>query len=161
MQAEKDKVVTFHYHLTDEAGAAIDSSHEREPLAILFGHGAIIPGLEQALAGHVAGDRFDVAVPPEQAYGLRREDYTQRVPKKYFRDGDHLRPGMSTVLSTQDGHRSVTVLKVGSSVIDVDLNHPMAGKTLHFAIEIVEVRDATDEERAHGHVHGPGGHHHH
>ena len=160
MKAEKNAVVTFHYKLTDDAGAEIDSSSEREPLAILFGHGAIIPGLEQALEGHEAGDRFDVVVAPEQAYGLRRDDFTQRVPKKYFQDGDRLQPGMSTVLNTKDGHRSVTVLKVGSSVIDVDLNHPMAGKTLHFAIEIVEVRAASDEEREHGHVHGAGGHHH-
>jgi FKBP-type peptidyl-prolyl cis-trans isomerase SlyD len=160
MQAEKDKVVTFHYVLTDEGGVEIDSSHGREALAILFGHGAIIPGLETAIAGHVAGDRFNVVVPPEQAYGLRRENYTQRVPKKYFRDGDRLAPGMATVLKTEDGHRSVTVTKVGSSVIDVDLNHPMAGKTLNFAIELVDVREASEEERAHRHVHGPGGHHH-
>jgi len=161
MQAEKDKVVVFHYHLTDAAGTVIDSSREREPLAIIFGHGSIIPGLEQAIAGHAAGDSFDVVVPPEQGYGTRREDFTQRVPKKYFRDGEHLQPGMTTVLSTQEGYRSVTVLKVGSSVVDVDLNHPMAGKTLHFAIEISDVRDATAEELEHGHVHGPGGHHHH
>jgi FKBP-type peptidyl-prolyl cis-trans isomerase SlyD len=160
MQAEKDKVVTFHYRLTDEGGAEIDSSHGREPLAILFGHGAIIPGLETALGGHVAGDRFDVVVPPEEAYGLRRDDFTQRVPKKYFRDADHLAPGMRTVLRTDDGHRPVTVLKVGSSVVDVDLNHPMAGKTLNFAIELVDVRDATADELEHGHVHGAGGHHH-
>jgi FKBP-type peptidyl-prolyl cis-trans isomerase SlyD len=160
MQAEKNKVVTFHYLLTDDSGAEVDSSHGREPLAILFGHGAIISGLENAIAGHVAGDRFDVVVPPEEAYGARREDYTQRVPKKYFRDADHLVPGMRTVLRTDDGHRSVTVIKVGSSVVDVDLNHPMAGKTLNFAIELVDVRDATAEELEHGHVHGPGGHHH-
>ena len=161
MQAEKDKVVTFHYHLTDAGGGVIDSSLEREPLAILFGRGAIIPGLESAMAGRSAGDRFDVVVPPEQGYGARRDDFTQRVPKKYFRDADHLQPGMTTVLSTQEGHRSVTVIKVGSSVVDVDLNHPMAGKTLHFAIEIVDLREATPEELEHGHVHGPGGHHHH
>lgn len=160
MQAEKDKVVTFHYRLTDEGGAEVDSSHDREPLAILFGHGAIIPGLETAIAGHAAGDRFDVVVPPEQAYGLRRDNYTQRVPKKYFRDAEHLAPGTRTVLRTENGHRSVTVVKVGSSVVDVDLNHPMAGKSLNFAIEILDVRDATSDELAHGHVHGPGGHHH-
>src|SRR5262249_33340186 len=116
MQAEKDRVVTFHYHLTDPDGTAIDSSLEREPLTILFGHGASIPGLEQALAGHVAGDRFDVVVPPEQGYGVRRDDYSQRVPKKYFRDGDRLKPGMTTILRTESGYRQVTVLKVGSSV---------------------------------------------
>src|SRR5580765_1744796 len=103
MKAEKDSVVTFHYKLTDDAGTVVDSSNEREPLVILFGHGAIIPGLEQAIEGHAAGDRFDVVVPPEQAYGLRRENFTQRVPKKYFQDADRLQPGMSTVLSTQEG----------------------------------------------------------
>ncbi len=160
MKAEKNKVVTFHYHLTDDASAVVDSSREAEPLAILFGHGAIIPGLEQAMDGHVAGDRFNVSVPPEQGYGVRREGFTQRVPKKYFRDAENLKPGMSTVLSTQEGQRPVTIVKVGSSVIDVDLNHPMAGQTLHFDIEVVDVRDATAEELAHGHVHGASGHHH-
>ena len=162
MKAEKDKVVTFHYHLTDESGAKVDSSHDRaEPLTILFGHGQIIPGLEQAMEGHEAGDKFDVSVPPEQGYGERREDFTQRVPKKYFRDADHLKPGDATVLSVQGGgYRQVVVLKVGSSVVDVDLNHPMAGKTLKFDVEITDVRDATPEETEHGHVHGEGGHHH-
>lgn len=161
MKAEKDKVVTFHYHLSDDAGAALDSSRASDPLTILFGHGAIIPGLEQAMGGHEAGDRFNVSVPPEQGYGLRREDAIQRVPKKYFRDGDRLQPGMTTVISSKEGQRPVTVVKVGSSVIDIDLNHPMAGKALHFDIEIVDVRDASKEEIAHGHAHGPEGHHHH
>ncbi len=160
MKAEKDKVVTFHYHLADDAGTALDSSRASDPLTILFGHGAIIPGLEQAMSGHEAGDRFNVSVPPEQGYGLRREDAIQRVPKKYFRDGDRLQPGMTTVISSKEGQRPVTVVKVGSSVIDIDLNHPMAGKALHFDIEIVDVRDATTEEIAHRHVHGPEGHHH-
>ncbi|MBS0581941.1 MAG: peptidylprolyl isomerase [Proteobacteria bacterium] len=162
MKAEKDKVVTFHYHLTDETGTKVDSSHDRaEPLTILFGHGQIIPGLEQAMEGHEPGDKFDVSVPPEQGYGERREDFTQRVPKKYFRDADHLKPGDATVLSVQGGgYRQVVVLKVGSSVVDVDLNHPMAGKTLKFDVEITDVRDATPEEIEHGHAHGEGGHHH-
>ncbi|MBS0568745.1 MAG: peptidylprolyl isomerase [Proteobacteria bacterium] len=162
MKAEKNKVVTFHYHLTDETGTKVDSSHDRaEPLTILFGHGQIIPGLEQAMEGHEAGDKFDVSVPPEHGYGERREDFTQRVPKKYFRDADHLKAGDATVLSVQGGgYRQVVVLKVGSSVIDVDLNHPMAGKTLKFDVEVTDVRDATPEEVEHGHVHGEGGHHH-
>lgn len=160
MKAEKDKVVEFHYKLTDDTGALIDSSHEQEPLAILFGRGMIIPGLEQAMTGHESGDRFDVVVSPEQAYGERREGLTQRVAKKYFRDAEQLRPGMTTVLNTENGHRQVTVTKVGSSVVDVDLNHPLAGKTLRFDIEITDVRDATADELDHGHVHGPGGHHH-
>ena len=161
MKAEKDNVVTFHYNLTDDAGTVVDSSNEREPLVILFGHGAIIPGLEQALEGHVAGDRFDVVVPPEQAYGLRRDNFTQRVPKKYFENAEHLQPGMSTVLNTREaGPRMVVVHKVGSSVIDVDMNHPLAGKTLTFDVEITDIRDASDEEIAHRHVHGAGAHAH-
>jgi len=161
MQIDKNKVVSFHYKLSDDAGAEIEDSRGNEPLVIMFGHGNIIAGLEQAMAGHVAGDHFDVVVPPAQGYGERRDNFTQRVPKKYFRDADHLKPGDTTVLNTQDGRQQmVQIVKVGSSVIDVDLNHPMAGKTLHFGIEITDVRDATEEELAHGHVHGPGGHHH-
>jgi FKBP-type peptidyl-prolyl cis-trans isomerase SlyD len=160
MQAEKDKVVSFHYQLSEESGAEVESSHGREPMTFLFGHSGIIPGLEQAMAGHVAGDKFDAVVAAKDAYGERREDFVQRVPKKYFRDPEHLAPGMHTVLNTKDGHRSVTVLKVGSSVVDVDLNHPMAGKTLRFGVEITDVREATPEELEHGHVHGAGGHHH-
>lgn len=165
MQAEKDKVVSFHYRVSEvRAGAdqreEIETSHGRPPMAFLFGHGNIIPGLEQAMAGRAAGDAFDVVIEPEQAYGKRREDFVQRVPKKYFRDGEHLKPGMSTTLSTREGPRSVTVLKVGSSVVDVDLNHPLAGKTLHFAVEVTDVREAVEEELAHGHAHGPDGHHH-
>lgn len=164
MQAEKDKVVSIHYRVSEvlaDAGqiAEIETSYGRDPMAFLFGHGSIIPGLEQAIAGRAAGDTFDVTIEPEQAYGKRREDFVQRVPKKYFRDAEHLRPGMTTTLSTRDGQRSVTVLKIGSSVVDVDLNHPLAGKTLRFAVEVTDVRDAAAEEIAHGHAHGAGGHH--
>lgn len=161
MQAEKDKVVGFHYLLRDASGVEVENSHARDPLEILLGHGNVIPGLEAAISGHVVGDRFDVVVAPEQGYGERREDATQRVPKKYFRDAEQLRNGMTTVLNTKGGRQQVvTVRKVGSSVIDVDLNHPMAGKTLHFSVEITSVRDATAGEAEHGHVHGPGGHEH-
>lgn len=160
MQAGKDKIVSIHYRVSEDQGEEIETSHGRAPMAFLFGHGNIIPGLEQAIAGRAVGDAFDAVIEPEQGYGKRREDFVQRVPKKYFRDGEHLKPGMSTTLSTRDGLRSVTVLKIGSSVVDVDLNHPLAGKTLRFAVEIVDVRDASEEELAHGHAHGPEGHHH-
>jgi FKBP-type peptidyl-prolyl cis-trans isomerase SlyD len=161
MKVAKDTVVSFHYGLSDEAGTPLEDSREREPLVILFGRGNIIAGLEQALTDHVAGDRFDVVVAAEQAYGERQEGRSQRVPKKYFADAEHLKPGMTAVLNTKDrGQQIVTVTKVGSSVIDVDLNHPMAGKTLRFDIEIVDVREATAEELAHGHAHGAGGHGH-
>jgi len=161
MKAAADTVVTFHYALSDEQGQPIESSHGRDPLTVLLGRGGLVPGIEQALLDREAGERFEVVVPPDQGYGERRDDWVQRVPKKYFRDPDHLRVGMQTVLNeTGGGARMVTVVKIGSSVIDVDLNHPMAGRTLHFALELTDVRAASEEEVAHGHAHGPGGHHH-
>jgi FKBP-type peptidyl-prolyl cis-trans isomerase SlyD len=160
MKAANNTVVTFHYELSDEQGQKIESSREREALAVLLGAHNIIPGLEKAMLGRTSGERFQVSVPPAEAYGEHRPDFTQRVPKKYFRDAQKLKVGMQTMLQSADGPRMVTVAKLGQSVIDVDLNHPMAGKTLSFDIEITEVREASDEEKAHGHVHGPGGHHH-
>jgi FKBP-type peptidyl-prolyl cis-trans isomerase SlyD len=160
MKIDKNTVASFHYDLADGAGNRIESSRSGQPLAVLHGAGNVIPGVEAALAGREAGERFSVTVPPEQGYGERREGLVQRVPKKYFRDGQRLRPGDTTVLSTRDGQRVVTVAKVGQSVIDVDLNHPMAGRTLVFDIEVVSVREATPEEIDHGHAHEPGGHHH-
>jgi len=162
MKIEANKVVSFHYTVSDGGPEPVDSSRERgEPLAVLIGHGSIIPGLENALLGREIGERFEVTVEPAQAYGERREGFTQRVPKKYFQDADHLKPGMMTVLNTREGGpRQVVVEKIGSSVIDVDLNHPLAGKTLTFDVEITDVRDATPEEISHRHVHGTGGHAH-
>jgi FKBP-type peptidyl-prolyl cis-trans isomerase SlyD len=161
MKIERNTVATFHYDLSDEAGQVIESSRGGDPMAALYGAGNVIPGIESALAERVAGERFSINVPPAQGYGERREGLQQRVQKKYFRDPARLKPGMRTVLTTkEDGQRMVTVLKVGASVVDVDLNHPMAGRTLMFDIEVIDVRAASAEEIAHGHAHAPGGHAH-
>jgi len=160
MKIEKDSVVRFHYTVSEAGQAPLESSKERgEPLAILAGRGNVIPGLDKALDGHEAGDSFSVDVPAADAYGERRDGLTQRVPKKHF-GAQKLAPGQQVVLNTNFGPRAVTVEKVGMSVVDVDLNHPMAGKDLHFDIEIVEVREAEQVEIEHGHVHGDGGHQH-
>lgn len=164
MKIEKDRVVSFHYTLfegraPEQGQEALESSKEREPLQILIGHGNIIPGLEKALDGHEAGESFGVDVAAADAYGERRDGLTQRVPKKHF-GAQRLEPGMQVVLNTNFGPRAVTIEKVGMSVVDVDLNHPMAGKDLHFDIEVVDVREASAEEIEHGHVHGEGGHAH-
>jgi FKBP-type peptidyl-prolyl cis-trans isomerase SlyD len=164
MKIEKDRVVRFHYTLSNAGGEEatrepLESSREREPMAILAGRGNIIPGLEKALDGRVAGDRFSVDVVAADAYGERREGLSQRVPKKHF-GAQRLSRGMQVLLNTNFGPRPVTVEKVGMSVVDVDLNHPMAGRDLHFDIEVMEVREATSEEIEHGHVHGEGGHQH-
>ena len=160
MKIEKDRVVRFHYTVSEAGQEPLESSKESgQPVAILVGHGNIIPGLEKALDGREAGESFAVDVPAAEAYGERREGLVQRVPKKHF-GPQKLAPGQQVVLNTNFGPRAVTVQKVGLSVVDVDLNHPMAGKDLHFDIEIVEVREADPVEIEHGHVHGDGGHQH-
>jgi len=160
MKIENDRVVRFHYSVAEAGKDTLESSKEGgQPIAILFGRGQIIPGLEKAMEGRKVGDSFKAAVNAGEAYGERREGLTQRVPKKHF-GGQKLVPGMQVVLQTNFGPRAVVIEKVGMSVVDVDLNHPMAGKDLEFDIEIVDVREASDEELAHGHVHGEGGHHH-
>jgi FKBP-type peptidyl-prolyl cis-trans isomerase SlyD len=157
MKAGKDKVIALHYTLTVD-GDKVESSHDLgEPLWILLGHGQLIPGLEKALQDHAAGDTLQVEVPAAEGYGERQQDQIQRMSKKYFPQADRLKPGMVTVLKLKDGgQRAVTVHKVGMSAIDVDLNHPMAGKALHFDVAIEDVREATEEELKHGHAHGPG-----
>ena len=159
MKIAKDSVVRFHYSVSEPGQEALESSRDRDPLAVLIGHGNIIPGLEAALQDRQAGESFGVDVSASEAYGERREGLSQRVPKKHF-GAQKLVPGQQVVLQTNFGPRAVTIQKVGMSVVDVDLNHPMAGKDLHFDVEIVEVREAAAEELAHGHVHGDGGHQH-
>ena len=157
MKAGKDKVIAIHYTLTVD-GEKVESSHDRdEQLWVLLGHGQLIPGLETALEGHEAGETLQVEVAAADGYGERLEDQIQRMSKKYFPQANRLKPGMVTVLKLKDGgQRAVTVHKVGMSAIDVDMNHPMAGKALHFDVAINDVRDATEEEMAHGHAHPPG-----
>ena len=155
-----ETVVTFHYTLRDEAGSAMETSRGGDPAAYLHGANNIIPGLETAMTGRVAGDVFSTTVNPENAYGLHNPDAVQRVPIKHLAFKGKLRPGAVVQLSTSDGMRTVTVAKAGRHTADIDTNHPLAGKTLVFDIEVMETRSATAEELAHGHVHGVGGHHH-
>lgn len=163
MQVENGKVAVFHYVVREADAPAdavdVDSSRDRgEPLAVMVGRGGLIAGVEKALRGKSAGDRFEVRVAPDDGYGVRNENAVQRVPKKFFAAPERLRAGQTTTLSTRDGDRPVTVLKVGMSVVDVDVNHPLAGKTLAFDIEMMDVREPTEDELAHGHAHGADGH---
>jgi FKBP-type peptidyl-prolyl cis-trans isomerase SlyD len=160
MQVSAHKVVHIHYTLTDEAGAVLDSSEGQEPLAYIHGLGNIIPGLENALVGKAAGDKVQVTIPPEEAYGPRDEGMIQTVPIEAFHGVDEILPGMQFHTETPDGVQMVTVLKVEGEEVILDGNHPMSGLTLNFDVEVKEVRDATAEELSHGHVHGAGGHHH-
>lgn len=154
-----DKVVTFHYKLRDAEESFTESSAGREPVVYLHGRANIVPGLEREMTGKTSGGRFTTTIPPEHAYGLRDESAVQRVPIKHLATRGKLSPGQVVGVNTSQGMRQARVLKIGHFNVDLDLNHPLAGKTLIFDIEIVEVRDATPEELAHGHAHGPGGAH--
>ena len=160
MQIEHNKAVTFHYTLSDDSGVQVESSRKGAGQAYLHGHRNLLPALESALEGRVAGDSFTVSLTPDQAYGPRREGSIQRVPIKQLNAPGKLAPGMVVGIRGEGGMRRAVVVKVGKFNADVDLNHPLAGKGLVFDIEVIAVRDATAEELAHGHVHGAGGHQH-
>lgn len=160
MQIAERVVAFFHYTLTDDAGEVIDTSEGREPLGYLHGAGNIVPGLEREMGGHVAGDRFVVDVAPEDGYGRHIPDLVQVLPRQSFAGVDELEVGMQFQAHTEQGPISVSISAIDGDQITIDGNHPLAGKTLHFDIEVTSVRAATDEELRHGHVHGPGGHHH-
>ena len=158
MMISKDKVVTIDYSLTDEEGELIDSSVGEEPLVYLHGHHGSIPGLEQALAGRRVGDKLEVSIPPEEGYGDWDEDLVEVVGVEDFDDPEELEIGTQFETMTEEGTRLATVIDIEGDEITVDLNHPLAGMTLNFDVTVLEVRDATAEELAHGHVHGHGAH---
>ena len=156
----ENSVVTYHYEVYGPDGSLIESSRDGEPTVILHGKGAVIRGLETALEDREAGETFEVTIPPRDAFGERVPGLAQRISKKHLPKGQRLAPCTMTAFRTKQGLRQVTVIKVGSKMVDVDLNHPMAGLELTFKVEVVSVRDADPEEIAHGHAHGPGGHEH-
>jgi FKBP-type peptidyl-prolyl cis-trans isomerase SlyD len=160
MQISAQKVVQIHYTLTNDDGDVLDSSEGQEPLAYIHGQGNIIPGLEDALDGKSVGDKFSVSIAPEEGYGARDEHLIQAVPKSAFEGVDQIEPGMQFHAEAHDGAQLVTVLEVRDDEVILDGNHPMAGITLNFDVEVSDIRDATAEELDHGHVHGAGGHHH-
>ena len=160
MQIAKNTVAMIDYTLTDPSGQVIDTSQGRQPLAYLHGASNIIPGLETALEGKGAGESLAVTVPPEQGYGPRDPNLVQPVPRSNFQGISEIKPGMQFQAQTPDGARVVTVVNVDPQNVTVDANHPLAGMELKFDVNVVDVRPATTEELAHGHVHGPNGHNH-
>lgn len=161
MTITANKVVTIHYTVKDAAsGEVIDSSEGGQPMVYLHGAQNIIPGLENALEGKSAGEALEVNVAAADAYGEYSADRVQRVPMAAFEGVDNIEPGMAFSANTEHGHISVIVTEVDDEFVTVDANHPLAGKDLHFSVTVAEVRDASAEEVAHGHVHGAGGHHH-
>lgn len=156
MQIAKNAVVAIDYTLTDGDGQVLDTSQGRGPLAYLHGAGNIIPGLEKALEGKAEGEKVNVSVPPEEGYGARDESLIQAVPKKMFAETAEPEPGMQFQAQGPDGARVLTILKVEDDQVTVDANHPLAGQELNFDVAVVNVREASEEELEHGHVHAPG-----
>jgi FKBP-type peptidyl-prolyl cis-trans isomerase SlyD len=156
MQITKHKVAAIHYTLTDNSGKILDSSNGREPLYYIQGIGNLILGMEEGLEGKKKGDKFQINVQPERGYGVKDPAMVQKVPRSSF-GSQEVKKGMK--FQTNQGH-VVTVTEVSLESITVDANHELAGVELNFDVEVMEVREASAEEIAHGHVHGPGGHHH-
>lgn len=157
MNITKDSVVAFHFTLSVN-GKKIESSVGSDPLVYLHGHNAIVPGLEEALANRKNGDKFNITLPPEKAYGARSEELVQTLPRNQF--PDDVKTGVQFQVDGPQGPMIITVTNVTDTEVTIDANPEMAGQTLNFDIEVTDVRAATKEELAHGHVHGPGGHHH-
>ena len=156
-----NSVVTIHYELRDTDGELLDSSKGQDPLVYLHGAGNIIVGLEEQLEGRKVGDEVSAQIQPDKAYGPIQEALIQTVPVSAFgNEIEQIEIGMRFQAETEQGPVPVVVTAKDADTVTVDGNHPLAGKELHFQVSISDIRDATSEEVAHGHVHGPGGHHH-
>lgn len=154
MKIANESVVSIHYTLTDDDGAVLDSSDGRDPLRYLHGAGNIIPGLETALEGSVEGDAKKVTVSPQDGYGEHDKELVQALPRNMFTGIDKIEAGMEFQAQSPTGEAQFVVVKeVTEDTVTVDGNHALAGKTLHFDVKVEEVREATDEEKEHGHVH--------
>ena len=159
MQVADNMAVSIHYTLTNDAGEQLDSSIGGDALVYLHGKGNIISGLEKALLGKSTGDKLNVSIAPEDAYGEYIEEMVQVIPRKMFAGIDNVEVGMQFHADVSSGTGVVTVIKVDGDDITIDGNHPLAGEVLNFDVEITDIRAATEEELTHGHIHGPNCHH--
>ncbi|MCV2883982.1 peptidylprolyl isomerase [Aestuariibacter sp. AA17] len=160
MKISKDSVVQFHYKITDLEGNELESSYDSHPALYLHGHSNMMEGIESLLDGKEKGDKVTGELAPEVTFGQRIEDASQRVPVKHLTGAEKWAPGMTAIVHTDQGQRQVTIMKMGKFMATVDLNHPLAGQTLIFDLEVTDVREASEDEISHGHAHGVGGHQH-
>ncbi len=158
MTVSKDKVVFIHYTLSDAAGQVIDSTVGDEALAYLHGHANLIPGLEQALEGRVEGEVFEVVVAPEDAYGARDPGGLIDVPRSALSEEVEVEVGNQVQAMGPEGRMEFTIVSFDDEMVTLDGNHPLAGITLHFALEVGTIREAHADEIKHHRVH-PAGHH--
>lgn len=160
MHVAINQVISVHYNLKDDNNAVLDTTYDdNKPLVYLHGRSQMIAGFESAIAKATVGDKLSFSVMPSDGYGLRNINNTQRIPSKYLKHEGKLTPGKKIHVNTNTGVKPGTVIKVGKFNVDVDMNHPLAGKNLHFDVEIIAIRKASDEEISHGHVHSESGCH--
>ncbi len=157
---KKDAVVSLSYTLTNSDGQELDKSAPDKPFAYLHGNKQIVPGLENALEGMVVGDKKEVTVPPAEGYGELVPGLKMDIERSNFPKDVEIQPGMQFSAEVSGNNQIFTVTGLEGDKVQVDGNHPLAGQTLNFDVEVVEIRDATKEELEHGHIHGPGGHNH-
>ena len=161
MSVLTNKVISFNYTLKDDEGTILDSSANKEPLTFLSGSQQIIPKLEEALSGMIIGSKKNIKIATADAYGEYSEDAIQKIKMDQFPKEANIEVGMTYIANSPDGKQMpFLVSEINEQDVTVDFNHPLAGKDLEFDVELLDVRDATPEEIQHGHVHGPGGHHH-
>ncbi len=160
MSIRPDCVVTIHYTLKDETGEVLDSSAAGPPLTYLHGHGHLIPGLERALEGKAAGETLSLQIAPADGYGEYDSKLIEQVPRRTLKGISGIKVGMQLRAETESGPRTVWITRLAGDLVTIDGNHPLAGRQLNFEVQIASVRDATQEELTHGHVHGAGGHDH-
>lgn len=162
MPIEVNKVVTLNFTLTDDTGNVLDSTNQGGPFSYITGRGMVLPKLEEAISIMMIGTKKQLRLDAADAYGNYNEQIVQVVGKENFPKDFVLEVGMEYMASNPEGvQMPFTIIEVNDDEITIDFNHPFAGINLNFDLELLDVRDATTEELAHGHVHGPGGHHHH
>jgi FKBP-type peptidyl-prolyl cis-trans isomerase SlyD len=168
MKISKGTVVQFHYRIKDLDGKEIESNFDAQAVAYLHGYNNMMPGIEKSLESMSKGDLLEVELEATETYGEIQADSEQRISVKHLQGSEKQssekkpkwKAGMTVVVNSEQGQREVTILKVGKFMVTIDTNHPLAGKTLQFELQVEDVRAATDEETEHGHAHGVGGHHH-
>jgi FKBP-type peptidyl-prolyl cis-trans isomerase SlyD len=159
---KKDSVVNLSYSLKNSKGEELDKSDQSQPFAYLHGMGQVVPGLEKALEGLVVGDKKEVTVPPAEGYGDYVPTLKTQVERSNFPKDVDIKPGMQFEAEDEGKQRIIfEVISLEGDKINIDGNHPLAGETLHFSVEVTGIREATQEELSHGHAHGEGGAHHH
>ena len=162
MALQTNKVVTFSYTLKDENGEMLDSTEKDGPFSFITGNMQVLPGLEEALGSMIIGSKKNIKLAAADAYGEYDENAIQKLNRGMFPEEAELEIGRTYFAHSPEGqHLQFVITKVENDDVTVNFNHPLAGRELEFDVELLDVRDATPEEVSHGHVHGPGGHHHH